>query len=610
MLWACAPESGGKEEGNTANERLWRGLVSVGEDELVARPASWQPASVAVNAENRKALQAQAEAALAAGRLYQDEQSALPIWLALQRFDPDDMAARDGLSRALIALRAEGDAALERLEAAGSQEAAAREMAHARQVAEVLEVLAVEPQADQVYLLRLDVAERLEALLEHGQHMLAAEQFGHEALGALTAFREVLHYRPHDVRASQGMAALETAMLTKAFAAAGKDDYAQAESWLTAAGQLRPRMPWAVEEARRRIALQREARVAGLHAHVLALLQTPHAFGALQEANDTIDQLKEIAVPDDWRIARLQARHALATRYGLNRPGERFTDVFITGQGRGPELVVVPHGSFRMGAPQSEMDSGKAEWPQHEVVFQRGFAMTRTEITVGDFARFIAATGYRSRAEKRGYSVVYDEMSGNFVLRNDINWRHDYSGREADLRLPVLHVDIRDAEQYALWLSESTGHRYRLPSEAEFEYALRAGSTTRYPWGEAAPPTGSGNLTGSGERSASGRGWSNAFAGYDDRYWGPAPVASFRANAFDLHDMAGNVSEWVHDCWHQGYRRAPADGAAWYNPGCRTRVVRGASWSSSPAQARSAWRMSQAHDITNARTGFRLVRVL
>ncbi|MCW0416409.1 hypothetical protein NB689_002163 [Xanthomonas sacchari] len=85
-------------------------------------------------------------------------------------------------------------------------------------------------------------------------------------------------------------------------------------------------------------------------------------------------------------------------------------------------------------------------------------------------------------------------------------------------------------------------------------------------------------------------------------------MASFSANAWGLHDMAGNLSEWVADCWHASYRRAPADGAAWYNPGCRSRVVRGGNWANAPEQTRAAWRLMQDSDSTSARVGFRLVR--
>jgi formylglycine-generating enzyme required for sulfatase activity len=221
----------------------------------------------------------------------------------------------------------------------------------------------------------------------------------------------------------------------------------------------------------------------------------------------------------------------------------------------------------------------------------------------------VESANARPRATRRGHSIVYDERSGNFARRSGVDWQSDYNGARAAPNSPVMHVSVRDAEAYAKWLSEQTGRHYRLPTEAEFEYALRAGSQGRYPWGDAGtPPEGSGNFTGGNDVSPSGRHWNNAFVGYGDGFWGPAPAASFRANAWGLYDMGGNLSEWVADCWHASYRRAPADGAAWYNPGCRQRVIRGGSWANSPQQTRAAWRLSQDSDTTSARIGFRLVR--
>jgi formylglycine-generating enzyme required for sulfatase activity len=204
--------------------------------------------------------------------------------------------------------------------------------------------------------------------------------------------------------------------------------------------------------------------------------------------------------------------------------------------------------------------------------------------------------------------VAYDERSGNLVRRGNVDWQSDYVGRPARDDMPVLHVSAKDAIAYAEWLSAQTGQRYRLASEAEFEYALRAGGRGRYPWGDGPPPPRSGNFTGGGDVSPSGRRWRNAFAGYTDGAWGPAPVASYTPNAFGIHDLAGNVSEWVADCWHDNFRRAPRDGAAWINPGCRSRVMRGGSWASSPEETRSAWRQGVDANVTSARVGFRVVR--
>jgi formylglycine-generating enzyme required for sulfatase activity len=173
-----------------------------------------------------------------------------------------------------------------------------------------------------------------------------------------------------------------------------------------------------------------------------------------------------------------------------------------------------------------------------------------------------------------------------------------------------VHVSWSDAVAYTRWLSAQTGQRYRLPSEAEFEYVLRAGSQALYPWGGGTPQVIVGNLTGSGDLSRSGRRWSNAIPGYRDAYWGPAPVRNFPVEPFGTFDMIGNVAEWTLDCWHDSYQRAPDDGSAWVNPGCPRRVARGASWSSALDFARSAARQAMHEDTTSARLGFRVVREL
>ena len=169
---------------------------------------------------------------------------------------------------------------------------------------------------------------------------------------------------------------------------------------------------------------------------------------------------------------------------------------------------------------------------------------------------------------------------------------------------------FEDAEAYVAWLSAQTGERYRLPSEAEFEYALRGGRAEAFAWGEGAPARVVGNLTGDGDQSRLKRRWSNAIRGYTDGHWGPAPVRSYAPEAFGTFDLVGNVSEWVQDCWHDSYRRAPADGSAWVNPGCEDRVIRGASWASTLDRARSAYRQSTPAATTHARLGLRVVREL
>jgi formylglycine-generating enzyme required for sulfatase activity len=273
-------------------------------------------------------------------------------------------------------------------------------------------------------------------------------------------------------------------------------------------------------------------------------------------------------------------------------------------------VVVVPVGEFLMGSPENEPGRKSAEGPQRTVRFETGFAIGQGELTVGEFALFVEDTGYSTEAEREGWSSIYDQRSGRVSRRNGVSWRNDFSGRAAKSTFPVLHLSWNDAQAYLRWLSGQTGQRYRLPTEAEFEYALRAGSTTRYWWGDGTPSQLVENLTGENDQSSTDRRWNRAFAGYTDRFWGPAPVKSFKPNAFGLYDLAGNVAEWVEDCWHDSYARAPRGPEAWVNPGCELRVVRGGSWGSAPDDVRSAHRQAVSPTGRGPRTGFRVVREL
>ena len=117
-------------------------------------------------------------------------------------------------------------------------------------------------------------------------------------------------------------------------------------------------------------------------------------------------------------------------------------------------------------------------------------------------------------------------------------------------------------------------------------------------------------MTGDGDRFTGGRTWEVSFRRYTDGFWGPAPVGSLEANPFGLFDMGGNIMEWMEDCWHDSFVRAPTDGDAWINPGCNRRVIRGAQWSSTPEMSRSAYRLSATAGTTDARVGFRVARDL
>jgi len=575
------------------------GSVTISGDDDIAAALTWRIPQVALSPETLDAARKRADQALEDGRLYANAESAIPLYLAILQQIPDDADAKVSLANAMQALLSNGDEAL----AAADDDITALREAHA--VAAVARSVRPADKSVQHYLARVDQADRLWELNRNAERELRAQRYGEQGGGALAGFREALRLRPRQPRALQGLAAVESGLIRRAETAAASGDFAAVERWLELAAAVRPGNTTIVG-ARARIEEMRRMRIASLRDRGLLALQEP---GGIATARKQLGAILEIARPGDSAASELRERIDLTTHYGLFRPGQAFTDALQTGA-RGPQMRVVPHGGFRMGAKQGEADSADYERPQHYIRFDRGFAMSIHEVSVGEFRRFINAGHRRTRAARRGYSMAYDERNGNFVRRSGVDWQSDYAGKPAADHLPVLHVSAADAQAYAEWLSAQSGHRYRLPSEAEFEYALRARGDTRYPWGDSAPPVQTGNLTGSLDRSPGTRSWSNAFPGYGDGYWGPAPVGRYSANAYGLHDLAGNVSEWVADCWHDGYRRAPKDGAAWVNPGCRTRVTRGGSWASSPAQSRSAWRAPADSDTTNARIGFRVVREL
>ncbi len=605
--------------------------VTVHGDDRLARSLTWDVPDVTLAAGDIDAARKRAAKALQDDHLYEDAEAAIPLYLAILQQAPGDDEAKSGLQQALMALLADGDKALAD---AGDDVAALRQAHTIASVARAIDGQAVngpavgDPTVDgpnvdgpavdgrtftdgqdakvRAYLGRVDVADQLWTLNRQAERELRAGRLGESGGGALAKLREALRLRPDQPRALRGLAAVEGGLIDRAVATARRGDFEGADKWIEQASRIRPGSD-TIAEAHERVAGVRRALIARLRDQGLVALQQPVSDIAL--ARSKLAELLRIAEPGDPAAALLRERIDLVSHYGLFRPGQAFTDALENGA-RGPEMVVVPHGAFRMGAEQDAAGTSDNEHPAHYVRFDRGFAMSRTEVTVGDFRRFVNASGYEPTATQRGNSSMYLERNGSFVRRGNVDWQSAYNGSRAADDLPVVHVSLKDAEAYARWLAEQSGERYRLASEAEFEYALRAGGTGRYPWGDGSPPAGTGNFTGAKDKSRSGRHWRNAFAGYGDGYWGPAPAGHFAANAFGLHDLAGNVSEWVADCWHDGYRRAPDDGGAWVNPGCRERVLRGGAWASAPEQVRSTWRTPIDADTTNARIGFRVVREL
>lgn len=285
------------------------------------------------------------------------------------------------------------------------------------------------------------------------------------------------------------------------------------------------------------------------------------AFAVLCASTPAAAQL-----PPDTQIDAAETGAAAASAdSGRHTSGETFHDALRSG-GNGPEMVVIPAGSFRMGCV-SGVRCGDAELPVHEVTIPQAFAVSKHEVTFAQWEACVSAGGCSHRPDDEGWG------RGN---------------------RPVVNVSWDDAQEYVSWLSTETGAEYRLLSESEWEYAARAGTSTAYSWG---------NEIGSGRANCSGCG-----SRWD--WEGTAPVGSFGANGLGLHDMHGNVFEWVEDCWNPGYDGAPADGEAWRQGDCSVRVMRGGSWIDFPWGVRSAIRHRRAVDDRDNRRGFRVARTL
>lgn len=417
-------------------------------------------------------------------------------------------------------------------------------------------------------------------------------------------YRLVLKQDPHNTAAIEGLIRVQNALIARAREYAGDMDYESAERILEDAARVRED-PAAIGEAQQAIRDIRLQHAGELETAAVMAMDS----GDFERAERLLVELVALGEMDA-AVNQLRRRLEEARVYGGFKPGQTIRDHFLNGTGWTPETIIVTAGSYVMGSSAFEEDRKDHEGPEHRVVFRRGFALGRTEVTVAQFRQFVEATRHRTDAEKLGYSRTYDHRSGRLSQSDGVDWEMDYQGREAREDEPVIHVSWNDANAYVRWLAEGTGKTYRLPSESEFEYALRGGRSTRYWWGDGSPDRLVENLTGDGDVSRSQREWSNAFENYSDRFWGPAPVATFGRNPFGLNDIGGNVSEWVMDCWHDTYLRAPTDGSAWVNPGCKLRVVRGGSWSSSPVQTRAAYRVSAKPEYSGARIGFRIARDL
>ncbi|WP_295392451.1 formylglycine-generating enzyme family protein [uncultured Thiodictyon sp.] len=266
-------------------------------------------------------------------------------------------------------------------------------------------------------------------------------------------------------------------------------------------------------------------------------------------------------------------------------PPPSFRDRLKDGS-EGPEMVRLPAGRFLMGASERDTTAFADERPQHEVRIAHPFAIGRFPVTFEDYDRFVIATR-PPPAAKRGLMgrLFGGEEHEPRELPGDEGW-----GRG---RRPVINVSWHDAVAYCVWLSEQTGRTYRLPSEADWEYASRAGTATRWSFGD-------------DENALGDHAW------YKDNSGGKThPIGEKRPNPWGLHDIHGNIWEWMQDCWHDNYAGAPVDDSEWHD-NCLSadRVVRGGSWINNARNTRVSHRSSNEPDSRQKLLGLRLAQDL
>ncbi|MEP6938709.1 MAG: SUMF1/EgtB/PvdO family nonheme iron enzyme [Rudaea sp.] len=566
----------------------------MGPPAILAMPAPPPPKAIA-------ALLKKAGAAFERGRLLERKDGALALYRQVLDADPKSAPSKAGVERVHDAILQQANDALDR----GDEGESARLIAVLQDEAlDEANIVALQGRLKKLRLTSplLTQAANLLRQLPAGDGDRSATDRG--AAAALGVYRQIVKVDAANKLADQGMAQIERIYLDRALAAAAQDDFSGADRVLDGASSIRP----GSHEL-----LDTRTQIEGIR-HQRATAVMTQANSALDAGNADLAQLLEQKAlglsPDVAGVDAFGERLRNARLYASFKPGQVITDRFLDRNGRAPALVIIPTGAFRMGASDREAGHRPAEEPQREVQISSGFGLGRDEISVGEFRNFVEDADYTPDANRIGSSVVYDEDSGRTLERRGVTWRDDYTGAPAAENLPVVHVSWNDAVAFANWLSARTGKHYRLPSEAEYEYALRAGSTTRFWWGDGNPSKVVANLTGDGDKSPSARRWSNSFPRYNDGFWGPSPIGKFTANPFGLRDVDGNVSNWVEDCWHDSYLRAPADSRAWVNPGCARHVVRGASWGSAPEQARSAFRTSMPTESRSAQIGIRVARDL
>lgn len=313
--------------------------------------------------------------------------------------------------------------------------------------------------------------------------------------------------------------------------------------------------------------------------------------------------------PGRWGVGAL-ALALLSSAQGLDAParelpGEEFRDCDAC-----PVMVVVPAGEFTLGSPQDEPGRDSDEGPQRRVRFAAPFAIGKFEVTFAQWDACVAARGCKHRPpDEIRFSWIRTSAAGEWPQTAQVEARQ-VTGRAS---VPVMRVNWHDANEYTAWLARKTGRPYRLPREAEWEYAARGGTSTAYWWGaDAAAGCDKANMA---DRTLGEEfpdvGFAPArLAGCRDGHAYLSPAGSFSANAFGLHDVTGNVSEWVEDCYARSYAASPDGASAPPGGACRLRVARGGSWFDDPRYQRVANRNGFEPALRPYVIGFRVARDL
>lgn len=278
-----------------------------------------------------------------------------------------------------------------------------------------------------------------------------------------------------------------------------------------------------------------------------------------------------------------------------------------------PEMVAIGPGSFQMGPTEGEEEREKTtdrertySAPRHLVTIGYKFALGKYDVTRAEFSAFVRETGYQAGSDCRGYATSLEASPASALP--GMNWRNP--GFPQTDRDPVVCVNRDDVHAYLSWLSEKTRRHYRLPSEAEWEYVARAGTSSSRYWGDgtadACRYANVADVTYASARKIKPE--AGRYFDCSDGYVYTSPVGSFLPNGFGLYDTLGNVFQLVEDCLNYDYHDAPTDGSAWLSGDCIPRMARGGSYRKLPKVVRSAFRFNIPGFIRSDEFGFRVAR--